>query len=224
MTQAFMQRRLYQRSLAGALLLLVLSFPYLAAGSDSSALLTTRCLVLFPLLTFGLAVSLTGQPKAAPGRTRASADAFRWYWVAFGCTAAAIIWALSLDPALQHLGEVAFPSDWRTLLIRLPWQAATQPLLLVSLPCAAIRLYTKRSSAGIAAVVLLHQGLVFIQSFHHSSEASPAFLFAVGVTAGLRALILGTVFCASGVKGMVVAAAILHLRHAFHMAFPNLFL
>jgi hypothetical protein len=120
------------------------------------------------------------------------------------------VYTLGEDRYMLQFLRQKYPKEVGEVLLALPWVGVFQALFAVTGAYAfAVRLFHTRT-AGLVAVVLVHQGLLILQF----RGELPLEILVLGVVfAGLHGLVLGWSYIAVGFSGPVVVAMVCHLRH-----------
>ena len=120
---------------------------------------------------------------------------------------------LYVDPRLRSALPQYGASDFRELWFCLPWLVSFQALFLVAFAFALAYRFSRSTTVGVVAVVLLSELVGFMQA----KDLPGSVLAAVTVLAGAKALLLGFCYVRTGFAGVGLASALIHSRFAIHL-------
>jgi hypothetical protein len=130
--------------------------------------------------------------------------------------ALACIYMLGEDRYMLVYLAKRYPKEPSQVLLALPWVGLFQTLVAVTGVYAfAVRLLRTRT-AGLVAVVLVHQGLLLLQ---YRQQLPVEVLVLGAIFTGLHGLVLGWSYIAVGFAGPVVVAMVCQLRHLVRILF-----
>ena len=204
---------LLPRSLLGSAVVCAASTPYVVTQhSEPSVYLLAA---LFVLATVIWQIVLAWTP-ASVHRLRGPppwAERPAFALLAAAVAGLAVACHLYVDPRLRSVLPGYGATDFRELWLTLPWLASFQALFLVAFAFAFAYRFSRSTTVGIVAVVLLSQRVGFLQA----RDLPGPVLATATVLAGLKALLLGFCYVRTGFLGVGLASALLHARFAVHL-------
>lgn len=192
------------------LLVALTGLPHVWLNTAAPSLLHLRLVVLVPLAIILAQVAVAWTPlaegrSAIPGLvTRRDLMLFLPAPFLLG-----LLLALFVDPVIARIQPDYWPQTLAGQLAAMPWVGLFQPLVLVAAVYAFLARLTHSATAGMVAVVLVHQA-----AFYAHAQGLPSHLLLLGITAtGLGALFQAWCYRRLGLPGLAWTGLVIAARH-----------
>jgi len=202
---------------AGAVLALA-CVPLILTDTPAGTLRGLQLVALPVLCTVLLQAAFAWTPRESRRLPGGPPDASAWRWFELALLAALVSASRAgSDLWLHRLLFIPEIRDWGTFWRKLPFAGLVQPLFLVVGVCAFAARLSRRMRLTLAAVVLVHQGVVALQ-FGRLLDAVP--LAGLVGLAGAHGLLAALAYERYGLCGPAVLAVVGFARHAVYLLWP----